>query len=111
MEVKDVTPETLYGALFACGGYPYRLEDTEDIECVQKLFDVGCCLIEVLPGNDDFVDICVKLDLIPDNKPQRVYIVDMGYNQECGYIAFEDDWEPIFGDIPDDILAAWSLRD
>lgn len=96
MEIKDVTPKILYGSLFTYNGNPYRLEEQEEIEEVQKLFDEDVCdLIEVFPEDEDeFENVCAKLDLFPENYPQRVYIIDFRYNEECAYIAFADDWEP-----------------
>ena len=114
MEIKDITIDMLQGALYTLNGTPSLIEDQEEIEEVELMFaEEVCDIIEVLPENDDFAEICVKLNLIPENKPKRVYIIDFGYNEERGAIAFADDWEPINGDIPADydIFDAWGLID
>lgn len=92
MTLNDITLDTLRDALFAYGAEPCLLETQEYIEYTKSLLDDAADrLIEVLPGEDDFEFICESLDLTVDDA-DRVYIIDFGYNQERGYIAFRDDW-------------------
>ena len=89
---RKMNEESLYEALYASNGDAMLIESAEDAKTIAEMND-GCTLIEVLPEDEDFADVCGRLDLSAENEPKRVYkIINGTQDTVTGYVAFKEDW-------------------
>ena len=82
----------LRNALVNMGADAYSAETDGQID---ELYDIvsadGVVVTEIEPDDEDFFDICERLDLNEKNNPTKVYRAH-AHNQESVYFALDEDW-------------------
>lgn len=90
--MKTFNKNDLRNALVNMGADAYSAETDGQID---ELYDIvsadGVVVTEIEPDDEDFFDICERLDLNEMNKPTKVYRAN-AYNQEPVYFALDEDW-------------------
>ena len=80
-----------YEALCNAGAAPFLVESAEAEEWLKNYVE-NHENTEILPGDEDFEEVCALLDLTPENNPKRVFRC-ANYNEEAIYYALSQDWE------------------
>ena len=91
MNKQNLTIGDFNEALFAINGDSKLIETKEHAKYVKRFIEDKTLRV-LLPGDNDFSEVCAKLDVSEANLRKAYIIVDTD-KTKVGYLALSDDWD------------------